>query len=382
MLKRKKDDEKLNIGKINEVVKLSSRILNVLYVLLIVVAAYAGTMVLSNLGIWGALGTFLKILTPFFIGIVIAWLLDPLVKKISKHPKINRVLASSIVYLGLILLIYLMLSSVFPVLGDQMNEFASLVPTLIDQFQEFVDGLLNTFNGMEGLDVEEMRVNVYTAIQDFGDSLTNDLPNMAVNFVTSFFSVVGVIGLGLIIGFYMLFDFDHVKDGLVNFLPIRYRDDANELIAEINTSLRLFVQGTLMIATVIFIISSVGFSIAGLEAPLFFAMFCGITNIIPYAGPYIGGVPAVIVGFSQGTGVGIAVMLIIVILQLLEGNILQPIIMGKTMKLHPVTIMIGLLVFFNFFGIVGMILATPSIAAAKIIFKFLDDRINFFDWVR
>ena len=99
-------------------------------------------------------------------------------------------------------------------------------------------------------------------------------------------------------------------------------------------------------------------------------------NVIPYAGPYIGGAPAVIVGLSQGTGIGIAVLIAIVIIQSIEGNILQTLIMSKTTKLNPVTIIIGLLIFGHFFGIVGMLLSTPIIGVLKVIVKYIDDKYD------
>ena len=97
-------------------------------------------------------------------------------------------------------------------------------------------------------------------------------------------------------------------------------------------------------------------------------------NVIPYAGPYIGGAPAVIVGFSQGTGIGIAVLVAIVLIQSIEGNVLQTLIISKTTKLNPVTIIIGLLLFGHFFGIVGMLLSTPIIGVLKVVVKYFNDK--------
>ena len=110
-----------------------------------------------------------------------------------------------------------------------------------------------------------------------------------------------------------------------------------------------------------------------------FGLFCAITNIIPYVGPYIGGVPAVIVGLSISPMTGLFALIAVVIAQLLESYFLQPVVMGKTMKLHPVTIMIGLLIFGHFFGIIGMILATPVISILKTILQFFDEKFSIMD---
>ena len=99
--------------------------------------------------------------------------------------------------------------------------------------------------------------------------------------------------------------------------------------------------------------------------------------MIPYAGPYIGGAPAVIVGFTQGPVTGILTLLTIVVVQFLEGNLLQPVIMSKTTKLHPVTIMLGLLIFGHFFGIIGMVLSTPIIAACKTVALYFNELLSY-----
>ena len=123
-------------------------------------------------------------------------------------------------------------------------------------------------------------------------------------------------------------------------------------------------------------ISSIGLWFVGLKAPLLFGLFCGITNIIPYLGPYLGGIPAVIVGFTQSTTIGILTLVVIAVIQLLEGNLLQPLILSKTTKLHPITIILGLLIFGYFFNIVGMIISTPIIAALKAVVLYFDKKYD------
>ena len=145
-------------------------------------------------------------------------------------------------------------------------------------------------------------------------------------------------------------------------------------MSRINGKLRSYVGGVLLIMVLVFITQSIGFSLAGLSAPFLFALFCAITDVIPYIGPWIGGAPAVIVGFTIDPMVGVFCLISVLVCQLLENNFYQPLIMGKTMKLHPVTIMLGLLLFNYFFGMIGMIVATPVIATIKIIIEFIMER--------
>ena len=134
-----------------------------------------------------------------------------------------------------------------------------------------------------------------------------------------------------------------------------------------------------MITLILFVVSIIGFSIIGLKSPVLFALFCAITNLIPYVGPYIGGVAAVLVGFTQSSLIGILTVVFIVITQALESNFLHPIVIGKKMDLHPVTIVVSLLIFGYYFGIMGMIVATPIVAILKVIYLHLDKKFNFFN---
>ena len=112
---------------------------------------------------------------------------------------------------------------------------------------------------------------------------------------------------------------------------------------------------------------------------MLFGLICGVTNIIPYIGPWVGGAIATIVGFTVSPLVGILSIVICFISQQIDGIVLQPLIMGKTMKLHPVTIMIGLLVFGYFFGVLGMIIATPTIACMKVILMYVENKYKIKD---
>ena len=174
----------------------------------------------------------------------------------------------------------------------------------------------------------------------------------------------------------MLFDYEKAIEFIETIIPTNWKDDYQELSHRINTSLRGYVQGVLIVMLLVFLTQCVGLTIAGLEAPILFALFCALTDIIPYFGPYIGAIPAIIVGFTISPITGICVCISIIVVQLLENNFYQPLIMGHTMKLHPVTIMLGLLVFQHFFGIFGMVIATPCIACIKVIVVFILERVQ------
>ena len=288
----------------------------------------------------------------------------------------RRTLGATVSYVLLIGLLTVAIWSIIPTLSEQINDFATMIPSLFDTIKGWIDTLFDGLNNINGFDALAVKDNLFESIEAFASSLTSGLPTMAVGMISSLFSGIGTFIVGLIIGFYLIVSADDAFDSLVGFLPKKMQGTTKELLGKIDGSLRSFVQGAFLDCTFVFVITSIGFSLIGLKAPLFFGLFCGITNIIPYAGPYIGGAPAVIVGFSQGISTGILTLVVVVLIQFLEGNFLQPIIMSKTTKLHPVTIMLGLLVFGYFWGILGMVVSTPIIAASKAIIMYLDEKYD------
>lgn len=369
------NNEKLDIKRLNEMVKSGSKILKILYILLVIVGIYAITLIFKEWKIVSFVILLLKILSPFFIGIVIAWLLDPCVKFLH-HRGINRVLGTILVYIVMLALLYLLITGIFPLLLNQLSDFVETLPDVFDNVTIWLNGFIDRFQNISFIDINTIKTDVITSINSFVASLTTDIPRMIVSIVTGLFSTLGIFLLGLMIGFYLLFDFDNVGKVLLSLFPSRFRKDALSLFIEINGSLFNYIKGTLFVSLIIFICSTLIFMVVGLQAPLFFGLICGVTNIIPYVGPYIGAIPAGIVAFTQGVPTGLMTMAGLVVVQFIEGNFIQPLVMSKTMKLHPVTILIGLLVFGYFFGILGMIIATPLVAVIKTLAIFIENKFN------
>jgi predicted PurR-regulated permease PerM len=367
------NNQKVDTKNLNEVIKLGSKILRVLYVLLVIVGIYAVTLIFKEWKIIGFILLLLKIFSPFFIGLIIAWLLAPFVKFLEKRG-INRVVGTMLVYFVLLVILYLTTTSIFPLLLSQVNEFISTFPAVFEGITAWSNNFVDRFRDISFIDVEAIKADIVASINSFVGSLTTDIPTTVVAFVKGLFSAIGVFAIGLMVGFYLLFDFDNIGRVLLSMVPERARKDAMSLFMEANDSLFNYIKGTLFVSLIIFVFSSIVFSIAGLKAPLLFGLICGITNIIPYVGPYLGAIPATIVAFSQSVTVGIITLGCIVIIQFLEGNFIQPLVMSRTMKLHPVTILLGLLVFGYFFGIWGMILATPLVAIIKSLTIFIENK--------
>lgn len=263
-----------------------------------------------------------------------------------------------------------------PSLISQIKDFVAAAPSIFDDLTRFATNFIKKMDTGNLIDIAALKNEVATAITNFGTSIGSDLPKYIFQIGKSIVSGGFNFVLGLMIGFYLLYDFNKVNDNIKNIIPYSWKNNYEELVHRINTSLRSYVQGVLLVMLLVFITQCIGLTLAGIEAPILFALFCAVTDIIPYFGPYIGGVPAVIVGFTISPITGICVLISILVVQILENNFYQPLIMGHTMKLHPVTIMIGLLIFQDFFGIIGMVVATPVIACLKVLITFINEKLG------
>ena len=376
MFKNKNSNDKIDIERVNESVNLLNRILKIMFVVLIIVAIMIITFVVKEWKVLYFISTLLKILIPLFIGIFIAWLFNPIVKFLTKH-KFNRTIATILVYILFIIILSLFIVYSVPVVTNQINEFVNIFPKISESLTITLDKFIKFLEPILGNRTQSIRTELYESIITIGKNITIGLPDKVINIVTSIVSGLGTFLIGLFIGLYMLLDFDNVSKALVNLLPYKLREDARNLMDIANQTLVNYVQGIILTTALVWLGNSIGFSLAGLEAPILFALFCGVTNIIPYVGPYIGGVPAAIVGFTQGTTTGIFVVISLVVVQLLDNVIFTPLVQSKNLKLHPVTIIISLLIFGHFFGILGMVLAVPVIATIKTIFVYFNTKYEF-----
>lgn len=377
---KKRSSDKVDYDKLNELIIFSRNFMKFIFSVSIVALVVLLTYIAKEWNLFSIVGDILSILSPFFIGIILAWLLDPIVDFFQKKG-VKRGIGATFVYVLLIVLIFILGRLLMPTLIDQINDMIAGAPDIIksltEHFEKFTGWISKTYN----VDGEIIKSTVNDVVNNLLYTVTVDGPSLVVSILSSIVSGGIDILLGFLIGFYMLLDFDDVKVQLAKVIPNKHRDEVTELTAKLNKTLRNFVYGTLLVMFILFICQSIGMSIAGISSPLVFALFCAITNIIPYLGPYIGGAPAVVIGFTMSPSIGLGVFISVLICQLLESYLLTPVIQSKTMKLHPVTIIIGLLLFSHFFGIIGMLFATPVIACGKIIINFFIEKFDLFDEV-
>lgn len=277
----------------------------------------------------------LSILSPLFFGYILSWIIKPIVDKI----KFNRVVTTIIIYLLFIGIVTLILFNLVPLIITEVKRIIPITKYYINH--------------------NRLVLKVYESL-NIKNILTSNIKTMN-NCLNNIFGITMNTIYSLIFGFYFLIrkdSFDYFK-----FIPRNLRNN-------ISKDLRLYIKSILLDTLFMFIILSIAFNIIGLSSPYLFALFCAITNIIPYVGPYIGGVPAVLIGLTKSLKMGIIVTITIILVQTIENNIIQPIIVSKNVNLNPILILIGVIIFSHFFGILGMVISTPIVLIIRNIIEY------------
>ena len=371
---------KIDYKNLNALIQTARVILKILLILSICGIVIFAFIFLEKTQILNIIGTILSICMPLFIGLCVAWLFEPLIKWLEKK-NIGRKIATTIVYICFILFLILLIVLVVPEFISQLKELIGQVPGFLLQIKNFIANFFDKFQDSQ-IDINTIEANIMVQIENFANGLTTNSLSGILNAVTKVISSSAGVALGILIGFYFSLDFGKLKERIRSWIPIKHKKETFKVLNELNLMARGYVSGTLFTSLGVAFFTFIGLIISGISSPLLFAIFCGITNIIPYFGPYIGGIPTVIVAFSISPMCGIIAAATILIVQFIDGNIINPIVVGRATDIHPITIVIGLLVFEHYFGIVGMIIATPVIGAIKILFYFFNDKYHFIEKIK
>ena len=366
-------EKKLDFKTLNELIKTGNILLKIMLAMAILAIAILIIYLLDKTSVLVILGKIISILSPLFIGLLIAWLVEPAINYFVKN-KVGRKLATVVVYLILIFIIILIAALIVPEFIAQVNELITRIPNFLKSINTFIN---DTFKSTADFDLSSVKESLINTINNFVNNFTSENLTGIVEKLSSSIKVVSNFVLGILIAFYLSLDFKNVNKYVSILVPNRFHEDIKKITTPLNEMLRNYVNGTLLSCLFVMILSLIGFLISGVSSPLLFAIFCAITNLIPYFGPYIGGIPVILIGFTMNPYVGLGCLITVVLVQFLEGNILNPLIVGKAVDLHPVILMLSLLVFEYFFGIFGMVIAVPIVATIKIVLLFFENKYHF-----
>jgi predicted PurR-regulated permease PerM len=250
---------------------------------------------------------------------------------------------------------------------------ALIIPTFIDQVNAFVDDVPTIVHDLEETigDITGNRPSeVGDSIQDFLQRYT-DHPERLIGPITSIgFSMAGVFGALIVIlitAYFMAVRPQPLVDGLLRLVPPSRRRHARHVMERLRTAwigwmkgvaFDMFLSGTLLY---------IGLSIIGLDFAILFAVVTALLVVVPYFGAIVGAIPPVLFAFTDSPGKALAVLIVYVLVQQIESNLIVPLVMARTTRLHPALIAIGVVVVGNLFGIVGLFVAVPIISAAVIL---------------
>ncbi|VWX35041.1 AI-2E family transporter [Exiguobacterium oxidotolerans] len=300
----------------------------------------------------------------FTLGIV-----DALQKRVKK-----RGLAVLIVLLTFVGILTLIITLIGPILVKQVTEFVTSIPNLVVELRD------QTLNLRDQLMDNRFISNWVQHNTELFDEWTNEATSYIGTLFKSVSASVGTI-FGVIsstvlivvlvpfILVYMLLDGYKFPDSVVKLLPKGYETETRNILHDMHVTVKHYVNGQVIVSLCVGLMSLIGFFISDIQYALLLALFCTVTNIIPYLGPYIGAVPAVIVGFIDDPVKALYAIITIVIAQQIESNLISPYVQGKTLKVHPLTIIIVLLVAGKIAGIIGVILAVPTYAVSKVVIQ-------------
>lgn len=344
-----------------------------LKLLVIFILVYLGILINKEIKITNFLCTILKLISPFVVGVFLAYLLNPIIKKLEKR-NIKRKIGTILLYLVILIIFIILIVSLLPLLTTCMDKLETNLPKIIDDINIFINNIINKFNN------EKIILNVNNLLVMCKDNVIKIVTKDYMRFISNILSTLSFIGISLIVSFCILIDFDNFRENIFNLIPKKHKKDTIKLLSQINYEFFRFVRANALIILATFILSIIFFLIFKLKAPVFFALFNAITNIIPVIGPYIGAFTIILIGFTGGYKTGIFIIISVIIIQTIESYFISPFIMSKTMKLNLVTILISLLIFGYFFGIIGMIFAEVFAATIKIIILFIDEKYHIFNF--
>lgn len=316
------------------------------------------------------------IMLPMVISTILYYLIKPLVDMVEKLGP-NRTASIFIVFGLVILLFFWAISGFIPMIQDQLRSFVEDLPKHVAKVNLEANKLLeNEWLVSYRSNLQDMLTSMSQKALDYAQSFSKNAIDWAGNFAGAIARITVAIIMSPFILFYFLRDSGHMKNGLVNVLPIKLRQPMARVLGEINQQLSGYVQGQVTVAIVVGLMFSVMFSLVGLKYSITFGIIAGFLNMIPYLGSFLAMIPVVIMGMVQGPLMLIKVLIIFVIEQTIEGRFVAPLVLGNKLSIHPITIMFLLLTAGSMFGVWGVFLVIPVYASVKVVVKEL------FDWYK
>lgn len=313
------------------------------------------------------------------ISVVIAYLINPLVKYMENRG-FKRSIAILIVYLVVITFLVILAVLVVPKTANQFMNFVYRIPVIMQDFS-------TNFNNFNKQIFENIPVlgsiadKLITELDSIMNVLQEKLFGAMANFASSAPNVLNILirlVLVPVFAFYFLLDKERLTSGIVSIVPKQRQEKFLNVCKDIDLANSQFVRGRLLMALFVGVTTMVFLLIMGIDFALVIGIITCIADIIPYIGPFLGFIPAVIIALFQSPLKALIVAIAFVLIQWVENNIIAPKILGSSIGMNPLIILLSLILGGGMFGVVGMIFSVPVVATLKILYKhYKDNIINF-----
>ncbi|TIO84496.1 MAG: AI-2E family transporter [Mesorhizobium sp.] len=319
---------------------------------------------------------FSGILLPFVAGMALAYFLDPVADRLQRLG-LSRLMATVVILIAFIVVVVLALVILVPVLATQMADFARKLPEYLTRLQSLITSFDPRWLEQRfGVNAGSLRDGLNSLLTS-GFSLLTTVFTSIWSSGVALVSVVSLFVVTPVVAFYMLLDWDRMVAVVDSWVPRDYVETVRALARDINTATAGFVRGQGTLCLVLGAMYATGLTFTGLNFAILIGFFSGLISFIPYVGSLTGLVLAVGVAFVQfwpDWAMVVLVACVFFVGQFIEGNILQPRLVGKSVGLHPVWLMFALFAFGALFGFVGLLIAVPASAAIAVLVRFAISR--------
>ncbi|WP_227934852.1 AI-2E family transporter [Alkalihalobacillus deserti] len=312
---------------------------------------------------------FKALLLPVGIAVILTYLLHPLVEKLH-DVGLSRGLAVLLVFFIILFLFTFLLIIGLPAFIKQIQHAFETIPEQISQLERETARIQQQLDNLPG-PLQQQSQEWSVQLEKVGQNVFDQVEAVALFLVKSVFSFIVIPFLV----FFFLKDHDLIQKSTWYLTPRKWRSALKRYIKDVDYTFGSYIRGQLLVSLSVFIISTIGLWVVGVPYPIVLGFFMGIMDLIPYFGPFIGAVPAVVIAFLQSWQLGMFTIILIFVIQQIEGNILSPLIVGKTLHLHPALIILALLVGVEVGGFIGMLIAIPILAIGKV--TLLHIRLHF-----
>ena len=315
-----------------------------------------------------------SLLTPILVGYIFFYVLRPVVKFFNKKlPKLISVILALLVGISVILMVFI---GGIPIIIEQTQNLITAMPGIINTVQGYLNANADnvivkeiTTYMNESLNISQVSNKALSILSSFAQSAASTLSSMAVVIMTAPFVL-----------FFLLKDATEFHHFILGKLPEKIKEPVSNTLDEIDEKVGSYISGQMLVSLCIGFLLFIGYQIIGLEYAISLATLAALLSIVPYLGPMIAITPAMLVAAATDWVMILKMLVVWGIVQFLEGNIISPNIMGRSMDVHPLTVIFVLIIAANLMGIVGAIIGIPLYAILKIlvvkIFNLIKARYN------